>query len=225
MTGKGGMQELAPVAGEGGEQELAPVTDERGRQQPVPMSAEGSRQAQASGTEERNLQEHLWRWLGISVGGTLAPFGILALSYYVNQGHMPVWGSVLGNGDLFIPASIMNVEAIWIWARCTGWERKFGFPVVAISCGIAALAGACTFGITTAAQQVSAQQASVHQVSAQGHQVSAHQRSVVTTVTPTEQRVTTISLVVFLTAFVVGTSGGLFKCATNAEGSRRRRFL
>ena len=54
MTGKGGMQELAPVAGEGGEQELAPVN---GRAWSAAASSHvrgaGSRQAQASGTGGR----------------------------------------------------------------------------------------------------------------------------------------------------------------------------
>jgi hypothetical protein len=210
-----GKQEPVPVTSEFGEQEPAAVTGESGEQTPSPRVRQKGYKAHVPKADERGRLEHLWRWLGISVGGTLAPFGILALSYYVNKGHLFTWEAALGNGDLFIPASIMNVEAIWIWARFNGWKRRFGFPCVAISCGLAALAGACTFGIATAAQEAAAQQAS-------GHQSSAHQLATAVTVTPTDHRVTIISLIVFLVAFVVGTSGVIMLMLSRGQEGVKR---
>jgi hypothetical protein len=100
-------------------------------------------------------KEELWRWLGISVGGTLLPFGIFALVFGLVNDHSPSLNDVLGHGELFIPALIMNVETMWIWKDVTGWGRSVWYPLIVIACGIAALAGIVCFAVTSSLQAMS----------------------------------------------------------------------
>jgi hypothetical protein len=95
----------------------------------------------------------MWRWIGIAVGGTVVPFGILALVFLLVTSHWPTWNELLGHGELFIPVSIMNVEVVWVWSHLTGWGRSVWYPLIVILGGTAAAAGAICFGITSALQR------------------------------------------------------------------------
>jgi hypothetical protein len=95
-------------------------------------------------------KEVLWRWLGLTVGGTVLPFAVLVLSYRLVGGSFPTFEQVLGRGELFIPSSIMNAEAIWICKYLDLPGRQVWYPIIIATCGLAALGGAICFGITAA---------------------------------------------------------------------------
>jgi hypothetical protein len=99
---------------------------------------------------ESNRKEDLWRWLGLTVGGTLLPFGVSALAYGFTHAHVPSLADVLGRGELFIPSSIMNVEVMWIFKNVALRGRSVWYPIVLGACGLAALGGAVCYGIVAA---------------------------------------------------------------------------
>ena len=136
-------------------------------------------------------QEELWRWLGISVGGTVLPFGVLALTVQLVTGHGPPLTDVFGRGELFIPASIMNVEAMWTWSHLTGKGRALWRPTVLTMCGTAALAGAVCFGVTAALKETPGAQITVSSAA----------------LTQLTNNVVKFSLGEFAEAFVLGTLG------------------
>jgi hypothetical protein len=148
-------------------------------------------------------REQLWRWLGISVGGTLLPFGILAVVFVLAAGHSPSWGNILGRGELFIPALIMNVETIWIWKGVTGWGRSVWYPLLWVLCGAAGFFGAVCFAVAATLQQVPASRVKV--TPAALHQLS--------------HNVVIFSLSEFLLALVLGTFGVVMRMLGDKEAS------
>jgi hypothetical protein len=131
--------------------------------------------------------EQPWRWLGLTVGGTVLPFAIFALAYVLAAGYVPSPVAILGSGELFIPASIMNVEAMWIFRQTSSPLRL----VVFATCGFAALSGAICFGITAALEIAPSNRIHITKFALQ--QLS--------------QTVTLLSGGEFLMAFVIGTMG------------------
>jgi hypothetical protein len=142
--------------------------------------------------------------VGITVGGTVLPFAILFLSYRLAAGRLPVLEAGLGRGELFIPSSIMSVEAIWIFRYVTLSGRSIWYPVIIGTCGLASLGGAICFGITAALQSAPRDHVSV---------------------TPLELRqltkiVTVLSGGEFLMALLIGTIGVvLFMLFGGEDGS------
>jgi hypothetical protein len=153
----------------------------------------------------RKHQEELWRWLGISVGGTVLPFGILALVFLLVVGHAPSWNDVLGHGELFIPGLIMNVETVWIWSGVNVRGRSLWFPLILILCGIAALAGVACFAVTSALQEMPP--ASVNVTSA--------------TMSDLSHSVPIFSASEFFLALVVGTIGIIARMLSKEEATTR----
>jgi hypothetical protein len=140
---------------------------------------------------DSSRKEALWRWLGLTVGGTLLPFAIFVLAYRLAAGSFPGFEAVLGRGELFIPSSIMNAEAIWIFRYVALPGRAIWYPIIIGTCGLAALGGAICFGITAALKS------------------APHDR---VAVTPLElqqltKAVTVLSASEFLLALLVGTIG------------------
>jgi hypothetical protein len=136
-------------------------------------------------------KEQLWRWLGLTVGGTVLPFAIFVLAYWLVSHRVASPQAILGRGELFIPASIMNAEAIWIFKYITlrGWT--LWYPIIVAACGLAALGGAVCFGITAALE------------------VAPHTRVLVsqTELQQPAKSVTILSGGEFVLAFLVGTTG------------------
>jgi hypothetical protein len=148
--------------------------------------------------DRESKREQVLRWLGISVGGTLLPFGILELAFLLHDDRWPSLVAMLGQGTLFIPASIVCVEVMWIWRQMGGWGQKFWFPMILSLCSVAALAGVVCFGLTVAFDlpsglHVKVPQATVRVLTNQGSNRA--------------QIVTFLSLDQFLGAFSLGTIG------------------
>jgi hypothetical protein len=151
-----------------------------------------------------HAKNELWRWLALTVGGTVLPFAVLGVAYWLTAGHPPAFQAVLGRGELFIPASIMNAEAIWILSYITLPGKSVWFPIMFATCGLAALGGAVCYGIAAALD--SAPHNRVHVTQATLQQLA--------------RNVTVLSAGEFLLALVVGTTAVvLFMLVRREEGS------
>jgi hypothetical protein len=164
----------------------------------APHLEEELQEPKGSSSEERqsppakaSSREELWRWLALTVGGTVLPFGVLGLAYWLVAGHTLSLQAVLGRGELFIPASIMNAEAIWILSHAPLPGRSVWFPIIFATCGLAALGGAICYGITAALDS------------------APHNRVDVTQATLSQlaRNATVLSAGEFLLALLVGTIG------------------
>jgi hypothetical protein len=142
-------------------------------------------------SNRRRDKEPLWRWLAISVGGATSPFAILALVWLlVVSRHTSVpLQHTLSRGELFIPASVMNIEAVLTLTHlrresCRAWQP----PVMSI-CALAALGGAICFGVTAALTEAPSSSLSVS----------------VSTLRRLSSIVTSMSFWEFIEAFTIGT--------------------
>ena len=77
----------------------------------------------------------------------MLPFAIFGLAYWLTAGRNPSFEAVLGRGELFIPSSIMNAEAIWTFGYVRLPARAVWYPVIIGTCGLAALGGAICLGL------------------------------------------------------------------------------
>jgi hypothetical protein len=145
----------------------------------------------------------MWRWLGISVGGTVLPFGILAVVFVLAAGHSPSWDNILGRGELFIPALIMNVETIWIWKGVSGWGRSVWYPLIWILCGLSGLFGVVCFAVTATLQEIPASRVRVTPAA----------------LSQLSHDVVIFSLGEFLLALVLGTFGVVMRMLSSREAS------
>ena len=136
-------------------------------------------------------KEHLWRWLGLTVGGTALPFGVFALAYALTAGRGPTLEQILGRGELFIPSSVMNVEAMLIFKNVTLSGRSFWYPTVLVTCGLAALGGALCYGIIAALNEAPPKRVEVFPITLQ----------------QLKQTATVFSAAEFSEALVLGTLG------------------
>lgn len=94
--------------------------------------------------------DELWRWLALTVAGTILPFVIAAGAIWLDAANFPSGNTVLGRGELFIPASIMNAEALWFFSIVALSRKKLWLPLLAIACGGSAVLGAIAYGAITA---------------------------------------------------------------------------
>jgi hypothetical protein len=158
------------------------------------------------GATDDSRTEVLWRWLGLTVGGTVLPFAILYLSYRLAAAGYPSFTAVLGRGELFIPASIMNAEAVWICKYLALPVKAVWYPIIIAACGLAALGGAICYGVTAALEEAPPESVKVTQATL--HELA---RSVVI-----------LSASEFLMALLVGTIGvTLFMVVGGQEESAR----
>jgi len=158
------------------------------------------------GATDDSRKEVLWRWLGLTVGGTVLPFAILYLSYHLASAGYPSFTAALGGGELFIPASIMNAEAVWICKVYALPGKAVWYPSIIATCGLAALGGAICFGVTAALEE--APPGSVKVTQATLHELA--------------RSVAILSASEFLMALLVGTIGvTLFMVVGGQEESAR----
>ncbi len=159
--------------------------------------------------EEGNVQaarrESLWRWLAISVGGATSPFVILALVWFLMvSGHLSLpLHQALRRGELFIPASVMNVETA-LNLRLLRKRKPNGWQLAVLTlCILAAVGGAISYGVTAALTEAPS--------------------SSVTVAAPTLQRlssiVTSLSLWEFVEAFTIGTLAVMLLVRNKEGGS------
>ena len=104
------------------------------------------------------------------MAGAVLPFLILGGVIWVESGGSPSMEALLGHGDLFIPSSIMNAEALWFFGVVALSRKKLWYPCIVLACGGAALGGAIFFGVATALEAASPHRVTVS--SATAHQLT-----------------------------------------------------
>jgi len=144
-------------------------------------------------TGRGDFNEHLLRWLLISVGGALLPFIVLFIAYRVPAGAWPSLVRVLGRGELLIPAVVLNVEVAWAFSGINVHApgRSVWYPVILTLTTLSGLSSAVVYGVAAALKETPADRLTVPS----------------STIEAVSSFVATTSIIMFLEAFVLGTVG------------------